>query len=385
MDAHSPNTHRPAFRLVRGSLLCLVSFALTNQVHAAVYRTKNFTVTAPSDSLAREVGITAEKWRKLLAVEWLGKAMPQWYAPCKVRVKVGQIGAGGATTFSFNRGHVYGWNMKVQGTRQRILDSVVPHEVSHTVFASYFRRPLPRWADEGAATLVEHESEKRVQQERLKQAIRTRGRIPIPFRRLLPMKEYPRDMKSVLLLYAEGYSLADYLVQNGGKSRYLRFLNDAYRSGWDKAIKSHYGVSNVETLESKWKEWFLAGSPRLDAPASQPIASNRRSTNNDRRSGIVVRSQTPPAKETVRTASNSHRSPVAPDPRRGGRRITAGSPRTVTTVSEGRRRAINDGWVPIKRSKSSPRKFPRPRSLPAGVQRSPRDARTDWSSFPDRR
>ena len=107
--------------------------------------------------------------------------------------------------------------MAIQGTEERILDSVLPHEISHMIFASYFRRPLPRWADEGAATLVEHESERLRQTKLLDQVIRTSKRIPL--RQLLNIKEYPENMQDVLTLYAEGYSLADYLVQQKGARR----------------------------------------------------------------------------------------------------------------------------------------------------------------------
>src|SRR5258708_36067887 len=95
--------------------------------------------------------------------------------------QVGQLGAGGATTFSFfpnaqGSAEVCNWDMQIQGSLERILDSVLPHEVSHTIFACHFRRPLPRWADEGAATLAEHESERSRQEQTLKQGIRTQRR-----------------------------------------------------------------------------------------------------------------------------------------------------------------------------------------------------------------
>ena len=40
-------------------------------------------------------------------------------------------------------------------TARRILDSVLPHEITHTIFATHFGQPLPRWADEGACTTVD--------------------------------------------------------------------------------------------------------------------------------------------------------------------------------------------------------------------------------------
>jgi hypothetical protein len=401
MDALCPAGMRRFHTGTRISLLAAMAVCLTTATtEGAVFQTKNFTIHAPTASIAKQVGETAEVWRKRLAREWLGKEMPQWYQPCPVHVKVGQIGAGGATTFSFDRGQVFGWNMRVQGTLERILDSVIPHEVSHTVLACHFRRPLPRWADEGAATLVEHESEQRVQQMRLRQVIGTRQRIPL--RRLLAMKDYPRDMHQVLVLYAEGYSLADFLVQQKGKPTYLKFLDNAYRNGWDVALKRHYEFDGVERLEKDWTGWIMAGSPRINLPKGQALAAQEPAAKRARPG--VVRSQSP---------ENSDDSPVAPAPRRIGHHTgTKPEPRDFakslasraeSLESEGRLRALNDGWVPIIRKSRSTLRLAqnttddnrngsfddadetggrKRKAPPAGGRQHPRDPQSDWSRFP---
>jgi|GEM_PF-1007325 len=240
---------------------------------AASHPTPNFVVTAPTPEIAKKVGNAAEYYRKTLAVEWLGYELPRWYQPCPIYVKVGQVGAGGATSFSFDRGQVFGWNMNVQGGLDQILESVLPHEVSHTIFACHFRRPLPRWADEGAATLAENESEKLRQKTTVRQILGTSKRIPL--RQLMAMREYPSDMRDVLTLYAEGYSLAELLVQQGGKARYLVFLADADKHGWDAAIQSHYGYRGIDGLEKSWHEWVVAGSPDLKSARNEQLASNK--------------------------------------------------------------------------------------------------------------
>jgi hypothetical protein len=240
---------------------------------AARFETANFVITAPTEEFARQVGEAAEYYRHELAIEWLGEPLPgNWSSKCPITCKVGQIGAGGATTFTFNNGEVFGWHMSIQGSEERILDSVLPHEVSHMIFASHFRRPLPRWADEGAATLVEHESERLRQTKLLGQVLRTSRRIPL--QQLLGMKEYPKDMQDVLTLYAEGYALADYLVQqkgSQGRRIYLEFLDDAHQYGWDAAFKKHYEIT-VAALEQEWTGWVMAGSPPL-TPADETIVA----------------------------------------------------------------------------------------------------------------
>ena len=56
----------------------------------ASYRTNNFIVTAPSAEMAQQIGKAAETYRRDLAIEWLGQAMPNWSQPCVMTVQVGR-------------------------------------------------------------------------------------------------------------------------------------------------------------------------------------------------------------------------------------------------------------------------------------------------------
>lgn len=241
----------------------------------ASYRTPNFIVEAPSQQMAQQIGQTAEKYRRELAVEWLGKSMPNWSQPCPITAQVGDhLGAGGATSFVFEHGDVFGWRMTIQGSLVRILDSVLPHEVTHTIFATHFRRPLPRWADEGACTTVEHPSEKQKQHTMLIEFLHTnRG---IAFNRMFAMKEYPHD---VMPLYSQGYSVARFLVAQGGKRKFLDFLADGMADeNWSRATRKYYGIQNLDTLQHTWLAWVRQGSPAIQAPDETPalvaIANN---------------------------------------------------------------------------------------------------------------
>jgi hypothetical protein len=292
--------------LFRLSLLCGALASL-----GATYKTPNFIVTAPTAEFAQQVGDAAETYRRELAIEWTGHEMPRWSAPCPIRVTVGLMGAGGATTFNFERGEVFGWNMTIQGSEERILDSVLPHEINHTIFACYFRRPLPRWADEGAASLIEHDSERMRLRKLHSQVMGTTRKIPL--RKLLDMKDYPRDQQQVLTLYAEGHSLADYLIGKSDKATYLRFLNDAHHQGWDWALKTHFGYGKVESLEKEWDRWVLAGSPPVEIAGDQQLADLGGEQ-------PVVRGQSPelavhlgrPTVQPPKSSPTSPREPVAP-------------------------------------------------------------------------
>jgi hypothetical protein len=378
------------------------------------YQTRNFVVYAPTREVAKQVGNAAEVYRKQLAIEWLGYELPQWAAPCPIKVNVGQLGAGGATTFSFypnaqGSAEVCNWDMNIQGSLERILDSVLPHEVSHTIFACHFRRPLPRWADEGAATLAEHESERRRQEMTLKQVIGTPRRIPL--KNLLNIKDYPRDPQDVLTLYAEGYSLADLLVQEGGRARYLKFVADAHQHGWEKAIRAHYTYRNVDELEKRWYEWVIAGSPEINLPKGQMLADAARGRAREQ-SQPIVRGQKPTESEdpfledapteiaeTPKAGANNG-GLSAPEPRQNPLKQKAAHP-----LREPRREArprsvptddprVADEEAPQSRRQAKPEAADRPdASLPGGNQKQEvhlAEARnsakhrqvTEWSEFP---
>jgi hypothetical protein len=291
-------------RFSRAALVAVVLCSL-----GARYKTANFIVNASTPEIAEQVGDVAEKYRKELAIEWTGEELPRWAEPCPITVKTApNLGAGGATSFLFDRGEVYGWRMNIQGSLERVLDSVLPHEVTHTIFASHFRQPLPRWADEGACTTVEHDSEKKKQEQMLIQFLKTgRG---IPFSKMFMMKEYPPD---VMPLYSQGYSLARFLIAQGGKRKYLDYLSDGLKNEhWTAMTKKHYGFESLGQLQNDWLDWVRQGSPSLSPEAQSEAKITVASTQRRPRPepNLIYRGQsedTPPSGPLV---------PVVPQPPR---------------------------------------------------------------------
>ncbi len=114
-----------------------------NENLSAAVRTDNFIVRAPSRRIAQLVGETAERMRKSEAVRWLGKELPAWPEPCTIYVTLGGNGAGGATTFQFNDAQVLDRKMFLNGALDQLLCNALPHEITHTVLADYFRARSP--------------------------------------------------------------------------------------------------------------------------------------------------------------------------------------------------------------------------------------------------
>lgn len=222
---------------------------------AADFRTRNFIVQAPSDQLAEAVGRAAEQYRDELAVYWTGQRLPPWPTPCPIRVVAGnQLAAQGVTTY--NPAPVRDFQMEVIGTPERILDSVLPHEVTHTVLATHFGRPLPRWADEGICTTVEHASEKAKHEAKLREFLSSRRGIAM--NRLFLLTEYPAD---VLPMYAQGYSVCRFLIDQKGPRTFIRFLGDYMRHpSWTANVQKHYDYESLAQLQDYWLRWVESGS-----------------------------------------------------------------------------------------------------------------------------
>lgn len=246
----------------------------------AKYETANFAVEAPAAEIARQIAETAERCRMDLATLWLGKDLPDWPEKCPVKVYIGNdLGAGGKTSFIFDKGTVYDWDMEVQGPLVRILDSVLPHEITHMVLASHFGRPIPRWLDEGIATSVEHQSEQAKYRQMLRHFLQAEVGRCFPFNQMVAMKEYPEDP---MPFYAQGFSLVEYLLQIGTQfggdahCRLVRFADSAMQNGdWNAAISEHYGIQNLGQLQLSWIRWVGMDQQPLQAAAERKSVYDR--------------------------------------------------------------------------------------------------------------
>ncbi|WP_406699798.1 hypothetical protein V5E97_13175 [Singulisphaera sp. Ch08] len=228
----------------------------------ASHRTTNFVVEAPSPDIAKKVADHAELCRSTIARQWLGHELPAWNAPCPIKVKINGGEAGGVTSFGFNRGKVSDQDMAVEGRLDRILASALPHEVTHTIFAAYFGGPMPRWADEGASLLSEDLRERQRHDQIVIDLLNRRGNFPLA--RLFRMEEYPSDLMG---FYGQGYSISRFLIEMGGRPRFLKFVKDGLHSGWDLATRNHYGLSDVRELDRAWHSWHKVashGQPKSD-------------------------------------------------------------------------------------------------------------------------
>lgn len=216
---------------------------------AAAAASRNFTLANDCGPMGSRYLDTAERCRAQLARFWFDEEFPTWGKPCAIAIRQGNLGAGGVTKFVFDRGEVFGWDMRIQGTAERLVDSVIPHEVNHTIFATKFRRGVARWLDEGAAILFEHPEEHRRQRAAAKIYVAS----PASAFRRLDAREYPPELSDVLALYATGYTLTEWLLAHGGRERLVELAGDPEPPSI--ALPRIYGMS-LDEIEREWRLWI---------------------------------------------------------------------------------------------------------------------------------
>jgi hypothetical protein len=194
--------------------------------------------------------------------------------------------------------------MHIEGSYDRLLASVLPHEITHTVFAHYYRCPVPRWADEGGSVLSEDQPERDRHENLARGILATPGRL-IPLRRLFVLKEYPDDVMS---LYAEGYSVSNFLVSQGGdkgRQTFLSFIAHGMRNNdWDGAVQAHYGYRTVNDLERAWAD-------SLRRPRGSAVQLAKNSETGEAR--VVSRQTAPPLQVTLEAPRPTYRGQIPSD------------------------------------------------------------------------
>lgn len=314
----------------------------------ASVRTEHFIVSAPNRQMAEQVAKSAEHYREQLAIEWLGQKLPRWADPCPIQVQLAQH-ASGETSFEFpvGGGHPRNWRMIVSGPFERIMDSVLPHEILHTVFATHFENPLPRWADEGACTTVEGATERVKHDHMLITFLKSdKG---IPFNKMFRMREYPRD---ILPLYSQGYSVASYLIHQGGKQKFVGFVGEGMQTNnWTAALQQSYDYKDLSDLQVQWVDWVAQGSPPLATRGPQSLLANR----DDDSENALVSADMPADSRNSGMGRAARAIAPAPSSARGGGEGRARSAAGLK-APQGRVRVMDDsGWYKrqAKQSQSS--------------------------------
>ena len=83
---------------------------------------------------------------------------------------------------------------------------------------------------------------------------------------MFAMREYPPD---ILPLYAQGYSVARYLIGRGGKRKFVDYVDEGMRTNeWPQVTRKFYDFQSLGELQASWLTWVGSGSPDTLSPNS---------------------------------------------------------------------------------------------------------------------
>ena len=225
------------------------------------FQTANFQIFHNDPALARKVAVKAEAARRDAAKRWSGvEPTASWTPKCDLYLyPTAEIFAAetqqppespGFSTAGLSEGRVTARLVKLRVDHAKMLDAVLPHEVTHIVLADLFPvKQIPRWADEGMSVLSEPDGD---------QSLRARD-LSEPFSKdvlfhldVLMTADYPSG-NYWALYYAQSVSLTRYLVSQGTPTQFVQFVRATQAMSLDAALKQTYRLASVAELESRWK------------------------------------------------------------------------------------------------------------------------------------
>jgi hypothetical protein len=178
----------------------------------------------------------------------------------------------GCTTVKKQGGQVLDRRIDIRLDRSNPLHGALRHELTHAVLADAVARySLPKWADEGMATLADSAEKRLGHQHDLVSAVADGKDVRLC--EFLALADYP-PVSRRLYFYGQGLSLVSFLVERESPQQFLQFVETATAIGYDTAIREHYGFNGVDGLERAWRRKLIAGdgfsgnADRTRAPVS---------------------------------------------------------------------------------------------------------------------
>lgn len=212
----------------------------------------NWTVIAPrGDYLAEAVLAQAERYRREIALEWLGSELPRGAEFTHISVLINDQNKGLTLFCGPGRSLPGDHRMWIDGTRQLVTGELLAHEVAHVVLNSV--RP-PIWIHEGIASRYDEPGTKGVRA-RIVMRWTSSGRFPAIAPVLRAKAIAVTDWQS----YVVAESLVEFLLSRGDRATLLEFAQDGQRDGWAAALQTHYRIGGVAQLAGLWQQWVQRG------------------------------------------------------------------------------------------------------------------------------
>jgi Peptidase MA superfamily len=228
-----------------------------------VHETPNFLIFHADSGLAESAAQAAESVRAAQAKRWGSSALQgAWSTRCEIYLypdgkafakATGQPESSpGFSTIESDRKQITTRRVHLRADQPRLVDAVLPHEVTHVVVADLFTaQQIPRWADEGIAVLAEPETEQNLRAADLRESLSS-GQV-FELRQL--MSTDTPEAKDWSLYYAQSVSLTRFLVDQGTPAQLIQFVRESGRKGADAALREVYRIGGFAELQKQWQDY----------------------------------------------------------------------------------------------------------------------------------
>ena len=214
---------------------------------------------------AEAIGQTAEKRRGEIFTRWSNGNSTPWTIKCDIvlhptanafgQVTQQPVSSTGLATVQLNEAHVTSRRIDLRADDSTATTDALPRELTYVVLADLFPyKAPPRWAEVGMAVLSTSDIEQNRYSRTFARCVDTNSLIAVSA--LTQSKAPPADR--VTEFYVESASLVSFFVKWKGEREFTTFLREAERYGFSGALTKHYGIKDVQQLETTWKKAALA-------------------------------------------------------------------------------------------------------------------------------
>jgi len=211
----------------------------------------NFVVYAPTQELADEVLKKSEQLRTKLARAWLDKELAPGVGAAMIYVSLSN-GENHGVTSPKNRPDEKYHVVTIRSSREKALNVILPHELTHALVADEFGTRLPEWADEGVACYQDGSELSGMRRQTLLRFART-AQWP-SLESVLQQQTYKADDHT---FFTVASSVTEFLLERAGPKTFFAFAIEGQEKGWEFAARSHYEFRSLRELESQWREWVV--------------------------------------------------------------------------------------------------------------------------------
>lgn len=242
----------------------------TTQRYWQVVTTANFRVFHNDAVMGRAVARKAETLRQAQRQQWTGeKTAKNWQTPCDVYLydsqkrlilMTGGHSKAGSAVIRPSRlspGRILRRKVNLAVDDPDLMRSTLPHEITHLILGDLLGGDVPRWANEGAATLAENASKQRYYLRVVRRFMR-RNRV-YGEADLMAMKAYPEG-RYQHLFYAQSSAMVRYFLSRAPRIEFVKFLQRASKHGYPWALLRTYGLTDFDELSTGWKARIIRGS-----------------------------------------------------------------------------------------------------------------------------